>query len=171
MSTESEIKETLRLMPNLTSAEIHKLLPDRRIGAVHTAVSKMLHSGVIHVSGHKGEVTARGREVRQRTYALGRGDATLPLPTRKNNIPTPIGYAAQINALKAQIEELEKWKHAALERYPDLAVAPTVLRARQLVADELAAGGDNILAAAVRRGEKDTTLMMRVTIKALEEGE
>jgi hypothetical protein len=71
--------------------------------------------------------------------------------------------------LRRQLAELEAWKEAAMSRFPDLAVSPIVLKARKLVADEVRAGGDMLLANQIVEGKKDETLLVKVAIKALEE--
>jgi hypothetical protein len=75
----------------------------------------------------------------------------------------------RLEQAQAEIEELRAWKEAAMSRFPDLAVSAVVIKARKIVADEVRAGGDTLLANQIVSGLKDSTLMVRVALKALED--
>ena len=163
-----EITNTVKIMPGLTANEIAKLIPDVKYSTVLSTVSNLAKQGVLVNAGYATITKSNGLQVKAAKFNYS--DSPVPLPTdRKLKKPTPTGYEAQISELKAQIAELEAWREAAVTRYPDLAVPPIVLRARALVAEEVAAGGDYTLADQIKRGLKDATLMVRVAIKALEE--
>ena len=169
MTIIDEIKSILKVMPDLTVHDLAELLPDIKKQTIYATVSRAYQLGELVITGQSPIVHENGKTMNNSRYAVS--DNPVPLtPQRKMDSPTPVGYTAQINALKKQIAEMEQWKADALQRYPDLAVAPIVLRARKIVASELASS-DPALAEQVRRGQKDTSLMMRVTITALEEGE
>lgn len=68
---------------------------------------------------------------------------------------------------QTELEELRRWKTEAIERYPDLAVSPIVLKARQMVAEEIGSG-DPTMRDAVLAGQRDGTITMRVAVKLLE---
>jgi hypothetical protein len=127
------------------------------------------NKGVIEESGKKVVTMKNGVPKYVPTYALS-SNPTPNVVKMKRKAPTEAALHMQIKQLNAQIAELEAWKRDAIARYPDLAVDPVVLKARKLVAEEVRAGGDHTLADQIARGVKDETLMMRVTIKALEEG-
>jgi hypothetical protein len=166
--TPTEIINTVKIMPGLTANEIAKLIPDVKYSTVLSTISNLAKQGVLVNAGYATITKSNGLQVKASKFNYN--DNPVPLPVkRKLKAPTPTGYEAQISKLKAQIAELEAWKEVAVTRYPDLAVPPIVLRARTLVAEEVAAGGDFTLADQIRRGLKDTTLMVRVAIKALEE--
>lgn len=170
-----EVVNTVKIMPGLTANEIAKLIPDVKYSTVLSTVSNLAKQGVLVNAGYATITKSNGLQVKAAKFNYS--DSPVPLPTdRKLKKPTPTGYEAQISELKAQIAELkaqiaelEAWREAAVTRYPDLAVPPIVLRARTLVAEEVAAGGDYTLADQIKRGLKDATLMVRVAIKALEE--
>ena len=163
-----EITNTVKIMPGLTANEIAKLIPDVKYSTVLSTVSNLAKQGVLVNAGYATITKSNGLQVKAAKFNYS--DNPVPLPTgRRLKKPTPTGYEAQISELKAQIAELEAWREAAVTRYPDLAVPPIVLRARTLVAEEVAAGGDYTLADQIKRGLKDATLMVRVAIKALEE--
>ena len=167
--TQAEVLEIIREMPGLTSMEILQLMPHKSRASVTSMVFWLKGKGVIK-EGTKKPVTMRnGKTKSVPTYVLSDNPAPNVVKM-KRKAPTEAALHMQIKQLNAQISELEAWKRGAISRYPDLAVDPTVLKARKLVAEEVRAGGDHMLADQIARGLKEETLMMRVTIKALEEG-
>lgn len=74
---------------------------------------------------------------------------------------------APVLMFQTELEELRRWKTEAIERYPDLAVSPIVLKARQMVAEEIGSG-DPTMRDAVLAGQRDGTITMRVAVKLLE---
>lgn len=169
-NTRAEVLEIIREMPGLTSSEIASLMPHKNKVTVASTVFHLKQEGVIEVSGKKDTVSKDGRPKPILTYTL----STNPTPNvikMKRKAPSEAALHMQIRELQQQITELQAWKAKAVEQYPDLAVEPVVLKARKLVAAELRASGDTSLAHHVEVGDKDTTLMMRVAIKALEEVE
>lgn len=69
---------------------------------------------------------------------------------------------AEIEALKAEIEELRAFKDRALAAYPDLGIDPLVLRAREIVAELLPEHRDVVLS-----GEADQGGAMRGAVATL----
>lgn len=169
-SVNDEIIDTLKHMPDLSVHDLSELLPHINKGTIYAAASYLRRTGDILISGKGVTTPADGIPRPYNRYSLNPNPVPVA-PKRKLKSPTPVGYETQIAELKAQLAELEEWKANAIGRFPDLAVDPLVLRARKLVAEEFVASGDNAMADQVRRGLKDGTPMMRVTVRALEEGE
>lgn len=169
LNTRAEVLEIIREMPGVSSVEILQLMPHVSKASVFSMVHLLKKQGVITVNGSK---TMRTGKVERKlpTFVLG-ANPTPNVVRMKRKAPTEAGLNMQIKDLNERIAELEAWKRDAIARYPDLAVEPVVLKARKIVADEVRAGGDAALADHILRGLKDETLMMRVTIKALEEAE
>lgn len=168
MSVSSEIREIVSVMPGITAREIYELMPH----ATNSNTSSTLHNlkvkGVL-TTGTKVLDTKKGPR-KFTTYSLNTDlNSAPPVPKRKLNKPTEAGLAAQVEQLKATVRELEAWKQSAISRFPDLDVDPIVLKARKLVADEVHAGGDTLLANHIIEGKKDDTMLVKVAIKALEE--
>ncbi len=167
--TQAEVLEIIREMPGVTSTEIISLMPHRSKAAITSMVFWLKNKGIIEASGKKAFTAKNGDTKHAPTYTLS-SNPTPNIVKMKRKAPTEAALHMQIKQLVNTITELEAWKRDAISRYPDLAVDPTVLKARKLVAEEVRAGGDHTLADQIARGLKDETLMMRVTIKALEEG-
>lgn len=81
---------------------------------------------------------------------------------------TEAGASHECEQLRAKVSELEEWKADAIRRFPDLAVEPVVVQARQIVAKRLRTNGDQSGAAAVLAGSRDNTPIMQATVDALE---
>lgn len=169
-NTRAEVLEIIREMPGLTSTEIATLMPHRNKNTVASTVFNLKNEGVIEVSGQKDAVGKDGRPKPTPVYTLS-ANPTPNVVAMKRKAPSEAALHMQVRGLKEQIAQLEAWKAKAIAEYPNLAVEPIVLKARKLVAAELRASGDMALAQHVEAGDKDTTLMMRVAIKALEEVE
>ena len=165
-----EVLEIIREMPGLTSTEIATLLPHRNKITVATTVFRLKNEGIVETTDKKAIVGKDGKPKSVPIYTLS-ANPTPNVVKMKRKAPTEAALHIQIKQLTTQIAELEAWNRDAIARYPDLAVAPTILKARKLVAEEVRAGGDHGLAEQIMAGSKDTTLMVRVAIKALEEGE
>ena len=168
--TQAEVLEIIREMPGVTSTEIISLMPHRSRASITSMVFWLKSKGIIEASGKKAFTAKNGDTKHAPTYTLS-SNPTPNIVKMKRKAPTEAALHMQIKQLNAQIAELEAWKRDAIARYPDLAVAPIILKARKLVAEEVRAGGDQGLAEQIMAGFKDTTLMVRVAIKALEEGE
>lgn len=159
-----EIMDTLRMMPNRTGQELMDALPHIKRSTMYSALSTLRNNDSIIVSGRDPQFLGADGEP---TKMINRYSATdTPFPKRKP--PKRHGYKGIANALKEQVAELQRWKANAIKQYPDLAVPPSVLKARKIAADEVATAGDSALADQIRRGDQDNSLVMRVTVKALE---
>lgn len=157
-------------MPGLTSTEVAALMPHANKATVASMVFILKKAGYIKESGKKLESRRNGNPMSIPVYSISDNPAPNVVKM-KRTAPTEQALHVQIKELNATISELVAWKTNAIARYPDLAVDPVVLKARKLVAEEVRAGGDNHLANEIIAGHKDSTLMVRVAIKALEAGE
>lgn len=72
---------------------------------------------------------------------------------------------------EAEVKELRKWKADAIARFPELAVDPIVLRARNRVASILREEGNIEKALMVEKGLLDDGELMRVVISVMKEAE
>ena len=144
-------------------------MPHASTSAVVSMVHWLKKNGIIEEGKNKRPIEQKDGSMRHvPTYVLS-SNPTPNVIKMKRKAPSEAALHMQVKQLQEQIEVLFRWKADAIARHPDLAVAPLVLKARKLVAAELRASGDASLAHHVERGQKDDTLMMRVTIKALEE--
>lgn len=170
IDTRSEIIDVIKAMPGATASEIIQLMPHVSRAATSSMLTVLKKQGLITVSEKKKEITSSGKAHSVSTFVLNPdyrpGSNVVQMQRRE---PTDAGLKARVDELHGKLVALQLWKEEAIARYPDLAVAPLVLKARKLVADEVRAGGDRHLADEIMAGRKDTTLMVRVTLKALEE--
>lgn len=134
-------------------------------------LSVLKSTGYVRVDGRK-ELGLRSNGLRKNApiYVLNETPVPPP-PKRAVKEPTEAALHFQIEGLQKQIADLQAWKQIAIARYPDLAVSELVLRARKLVAAELRESGDPALAEQIMTGSKDSTALMRVTLRALEESD
>lgn len=167
MSITKEITDVIRELPGITTRELYDYLPHVSKKTITSVVFTQKAKGVIREAGKKQFDTAKGPHSFA-TYEIN-PTGTPSAKKRRLKAPTEAGYAAQLEELRAKVRELEAWKVSALERCPDLAVPDVVLKARKLVADEVRACGDTLLADQIIAGKKDETLLVKVAIKALEE--
>ena len=175
-NTQKEVLEIIQNMPGIASHEVRELMPHVGYAPVMSMLSYLKKKGIIVETGEKKTIT-KGNGVRAAVacYAMNPDPDPKPLAPKfkrsKQRMPTPSALELRIEELSQKVQELETWKQHALARHPDLAVPPIILRARALVASELRAHNDPVLAQAVERGQKDETLMVRIAAKALEEVE
>lgn len=67
-------------------------------------------------------------------------------------LPNTTLLEAEIEALKAEIEELRAFKECALAAHPDLAIDPLVLKAREIVAEMLPQYREQVLSGGADEG-------------------
>jgi hypothetical protein len=133
----------------------------------------MANKDIVFVTSKKREEGPSGRITTHRAYSVkykkeecGKSPQAKPQSTLQVDILNDL-----IKTLKIEIDVLEKWKQAALVRYPELNADPVVLQARELVAAEALASGDFQLANATRAGLRDDMIYVRSVIRALSAGE
>lgn len=163
-----DIIALIKEVPNITSREMYAYFPNATKSTVSSTIYNLKNKGVIVQTGKKQLQTKKGPHS---FPCFQLSDNPTPLVRqRKLKNPTEAGLRAQLEDLRNKLCELEAWKREALERYPDLGVDPMTLKARAIVAEQLRAVGDNNLADLVVAGKKDETLLVKVTVRALEEG-
>jgi hypothetical protein len=167
--TSQEILTVLQAVPDITRDEIAALLPDIHISSVRSTVTTLQNAGKIRATGTKEHVGKQGKVHRSQRFSLNDSGEAPPARKMKRKLPSQSGYEARLANLNEELAELKAWKASAIARFPDLAVDPVVLKARKIVAEELRKGGDPQLAHHVMLGQKDETMMMRVTIRGLED--
>jgi hypothetical protein len=160
------ILSVLTDFPGATTREIVDLLGNIKLDVATQLVHQLYTKGYIVQNGTKPYVGTNGKAYKAKTYAVS---DTPGVPKAKKPANKDTTDSDVMATLKARVLELESWKFDAIVRHPDLAADPIVLKARKLVADEVRASGDGILADRISMGSKDDGLLMRVTIKALEE--
>jgi len=158
MSTTSEILEIVREMGPITASDVHQLMPHVRRQPIYAALSALDIRGII-----SGEKIARGDGTRAKVTQYSYGGKPKRITPIRASVPTPA--AVDMNALHARIAELERWKTDAIARYPDLAVPEIVLCARKIAATT---STDKRLSEEILSGHKDTTLLVRAVVAALE---
>lgn len=162
-----EILEVVREFSGATLEQIVQLMPHVGPASLKKEIRSVYLMGYLD-KGHTPNKSGQGK--RLFTYSVNDNPQPRnePIITRRKRLPTESGYTFQINALKEQIAELENWKQDAIERFPDLAVPPTVFQARKWVAAEMRQCGDHAMACEVEAGRKDGILPMRVAIRVLD---
>jgi len=153
---EKDIRLVLKELPNLTNQEICELLPQHNPLTVRKRIQIMEARNQLLVTPRPRPAGSKGRAT-LKTYDVN------PTPGKKQ--PTKPLTNDAISELKAKVAELEAWKSQAIARYPDLAVDPAVLRARQLVAKRFTNGE----AQAIMRGDWDAKPIMQVVLEAFED--
>ena len=168
-----EVFNMLGLHPNSTTKELADLMPHHTIDNISHAVSSMAAKNLVFVTGKKREGGPSGRVTTHSAYSVkykkeecGKSLQAKPQSTLQVDILNDL-----IKTLKVEIDVLEKWKQAAIVRYPKLSADPVVLQARELVAAEALACGDFQLANATRAGLRDDMIYVRSVIRALRAGE
>ncbi len=160
MTQTEEILEVVRELPGRTVGEIMLLLPQINQSNMSSMLSQLTRRG--KVRREIGPRNAGG----QTPYIYFIGDGTPQPVKRKLTKPTPVAMAHNADALRRELDELRKWKADAIARYPDLAVPPLVIKARQLYAAQL--NGNAAAVSDVRAGKMDDGAPMRAIIAALE---
>lgn len=162
-----EVLEAIREFPGSTSRELHDVLPHIPLATLCGVISRLHSEGVLKYGVGRVITMANGRPKTQRTHEID-PDFLLKSPRRKPSKKPSVLVDNRVRELEVQLAELKAWKEDAIARYPDLKVDPLVLRARQLVAEELRASDEPKMAEDVMAGYKDGSPLMRVTIRVLE---
>lgn len=164
--TRDRILTTLKEYPGLTTREILNHLGNIKLVEATNIIHGMYKGGYITQSGIKTHFGTNGIPYKTKMYAVS---DTPNVPKAEKVADKDTTHSDVLATLKARVLELESWKFDAITRYPDLAADPIVLKARRLVSEEVRAGGDFVLADRIFAGNKDDGLLMRVTVRALEE--
>lgn len=179
-TTTEEILEIIREMPGVTSGNIVELMPHANKQSIYAALNAQYIRGNLIRS----QAPAEGKGRPAFLWSIAPAGTKPPVVKKKKKVPSkPYPYsdeyfvglekvaadisATTIQSLRNQVAALETWKTEAIARYPDLAVDPIILKARNIVAEELDAS-DRDAAAQVRAGKRDGVLAMRLVVKMLE---
>lgn len=160
-SLQDEIKTLLKdEADGLSTQQIAEFFPDRPYNTISAAISTIYALG-----GYR-----RERVPGSLAYRYWCDPSVPPAPPReiKLRVPTATGLQARLDEATAKIAELEEWKADAIKRFPDLAVPPLVITAREIVAKRLKANGDPNGAHDVLAGRRDHTPLVQATVDALE---
>ena len=197
MSVTAEVLEIVKEMPGCTSAEVVALMSHVKAQTVYARLDMLKTRGDIRQERDDKRRVHWYMNETPKPIAPRRGkvkkDAVIELtcvqsPKQaaaaakyifdRNNEPKGISsfvpevaqahYQSAIARLQSQVIELELWKADAIKRYPDLAIPPLLKRAREIVADELRASGENDMAEKVVAGKNDKSLAVRLVLKMLE---
>ena len=142
-------------------------------GSTSVDVSYALDMTHNEVSGPLSQLYAEGKLERQKVPG-SYGKYAYFIPDRERPVerivvtepPRPNGSE---DALRRQCEELEQWKADAIAKHPDLApVDPILLKARELAAETLRAGGFDTDADDTLNGRQDSSLLVGALVKALQ---
>lgn len=166
-SRKEEVFNMLGMHPNSTTKELADLMPHYTIDNISHAVSSMVASNIVFATGSKREEGPSGRITTHRAYSVKYQKPTKELAPNVN--PHVDLLNDLIKALRAERDELEEWKQAAILRYPDLDVAPLVLRARELLAAQAKEDGNHSVVDEILKGNKDATIAFRAIVKLLGE--
>lgn len=166
MTLENQIVDVLKVMPNLTTPEIITLIPDRRSESVVSQISlasrggRLLREPIPRKPGQRGGTQYR--------YSVNPNFVTSShKPVQRKPKLTDNGMAARLDIANKLVSELQAWKVDAIARYPDLAVDPTVIEARKILARVLRDIGDKHGSDEVMCGRRDTTVAMLATVEAV----
>lgn len=130
-----------------------------------STISALYNTGHVKPVGTEGVGKATAR-----TWALtGKPINVDKTPTPYRNITlTDAGLQARFNDAINRITELETWQENAIARFPDLAVAQSVIEARKRVA-EYYRKSDTAQADRFVKGLLDQSPMMQLVIKTIED--
>lgn len=169
-STRFLVLEAVRAFPRSNPSQITELVPGATLHTVKQMCLTLYEEG--HFERELGQYTS-GRANGRRPYVYWIAETQTPhvrtVQPRKHKVPTEAGLQAQISSLQARISELEQWRLAAIERYPDLLVPDVVIQARKIVAEQFKETGDHGGVQQVLAGHRDTTMLMKAVISALEQ--
>lgn len=166
-SRKAEVFNMLGMHPNSTTKELAELMPHYTIDNISHAVSSMMAKNIVFATGSKQEEGPSGRITTHRAYSVKYQKPTKELAP---NVSPHVDLLNDlIKALRAERDELEEWKQAAILRYPSLDVDPLVLKARDILAAQAKEDGHVLLMDDLLKGNKDNSVAVRTVVKLLGE--
>lgn len=168
-STTDEVMELVREIPGITSGQVIEFMPHARKQTVYSVLNAgyarglLLRDAVPREPG-KGGPTGYAWRMNDAPRAAVR---KLKTATSLRAHEVVVSGTATLDFMRNRVTELENWQRDAIERYPDLAVPATTLKARQIVAQEIG-DSDPAMRDAVLAGQRDGSLPMRLTVKLLD---
>lgn len=164
MTIQSEVEEVVREMGPVTALEVIQLMPHAARQQVYASLNALEVKGKI-----SSEKIPDPKDDRRKVNRYSYGGKPREAKPRKVKAPTNQAQVINATDYRAKIAELEAWKADAIARFPDLAVDPDTIRAREIVHKMLIDSGDRNLAADVLAGKKDETMLVRACVAALSE--
>ena len=168
MHTHAAVLDTIKAFPDgILSGDVADLMTGQSRTKTMNSIQTLVEWDCVSVEMTAGASSGRSRLLR---YARPLSERVPSRWHKRTSAPArSVTTAPEVvpQSARDRIAELEAWKAAAIARYPDLAVAPEVLEARNLVADMLREDGDKLGAAEVLAGRRDHTPLVRVTLRAL----
>lgn len=169
MTLENQIMHIVRERPGLAVRELAEFFPDRPRSSISGRTSVMIARGDLrrewrpHPKAQKG---VRGA-TKEGVLFISNG-APVPKPRKVSAPPS----SALVDHLRAEVETLKAWRAEAIARYPDLAVDPLLLKARQIVAKAIKDKNEGGWADAYQQvisGQRDNSVAIVATLAALEQ--
>lgn len=169
MTLEQQILTIVKERPGLSVKEICEFFPDRPRSSISGRTSMMIADGRLRREmASNPEYVRRGtRPVKIGTMFIGTGKAVIK---PRKALPKCQPSSALLDHLRTEIETLKAWKADAIARYPDLAVDPLLLKARQIVAKTVRSKGDagsEAVYQQVMSGARDESVAVLATLEAL----
>jgi hypothetical protein len=147
MNNQEKVLEAVTQFPGLTASKLIELCPDMAKSTFYSAILANINAKKC-VKRPKGGSSGGFTYHAQDSYAQPK--SPVPMLAIGSN----------------ELIELRAWKASAIARYPDLAVAEVVLKARKIVSE--LAKHDKVMFTDIVAGRKDNSLAMRATVAALE---
>jgi len=168
-TVQEQVYEVMKKNRNKTTRELQVLLPHLTVQNVSAAVNALKDKGLVAITDHKRESSDAGNMFTHRCYSVDFGKVNKPAPAQA--APQSNQQVSLLNdlikTLKGEITDLERWKQAALLRYPDLDVDPTIRKAREILAAQLEEDGKPERIDHVLKGLIDDTSSFRAIVKLL----
>lgn len=155
-----QVKILIAEQPGISSKEIAEFFTELKN---HESQVSAVLSHLYGEGGYRRERTAG-----ERSFRYWPDPDAKPQPIPHKGKQTEVGAAVDLVALREEVVELRAWKADAIARFPALAVPPLVLKARQVVADQLRDCSDPEGAKAVLAGNRDHTTLLKAVVRALE---
>lgn len=146
MSVASEVLETVRGWPGITSPQLKEVMQLKNPHGVDSTLHYLVKQGRLRRDGIK----------RPQGYYIATKDAPKPITTDAGD---------KIRDLQAKVAELEAWKADAIARYPDLGIPPLLKRARQIAAKRFKSEPAH---SDIVSGRKDNSALILAIMDALE---
>lgn len=165
----SRILDAFKVMGSMTSTEAQQLFTDEIPKSIQSQISQASLAGEL-----LREVAPRKQGDRGIKYIYSfnpdfvRGAHKKRVKaSRGPNKVTDSGMAARLDIANKLVTELQAWKVDAIARYPDLAVDPTIIEARKLVARVMRDAGDRSGAEDVMSGRRDKSVAVLAVAEAV----
>lgn len=159
----SEILEIIENLPGCTSKQICDLAPHIKFSQIHARLTVLFAQGKISRVRIPNPDTAQiKRNKVVWSYTIGSGKPPInPKLIKKNEYRND-------PCILEELEELRHFKIEAIKRYPELAIAPEMLVARQVAYDYYMSIKDTDHARKAKAGLLDNTPVIQIAVRAAE---